>query len=111
MRLEPHVLDALSVGRQVFPLLETIEVVDADLSYRIWFGHAQVHGDSSAPFRVWFQSPPVRDAAALGAEVEAQRLAADVCGSLTFNPDVLALVAVGPEYSVPSTRCAVASRR
>jgi hypothetical protein len=53
----------------------------------------------------------VRDAAALGAEVEAQRLAADVCGGLTFHPDVFALVAVGPEYSVPTTRCAVASRR
>lgn len=40
MRLEPHVLDALTVGRQVLPLLETIKVIDADLSYRTWFAHA-----------------------------------------------------------------------
>ncbi len=111
MRLEPHVLDALPVRRQVLPLLETIKVVDADLSDWSWFGHAQVYGDSSASFGVWFKCPPVRHSAALGAEVEAQRVAADVCGGLTFNPDVLALVAIGPEYTVSATGCAVASRR
>ena len=54
-KLEPQVLDALSVRRQVFPLVQTIEVVDAHLSDRVGLGHAQIHGDSPAPLRVGLQ--------------------------------------------------------
>ena len=51
------------------------------------------------------------DAAALGAEVKAQGVTANVGRSFSRNFDIFALVAVCPKHSISSTCRAVACRR
>jgi hypothetical protein len=54
-RLEPEVPDASSVPRQVLPLVQSIEMVDREVSYGFGLRQAQVHCNSAATFLVRLQ--------------------------------------------------------
>src|SRR5205085_4005018 len=74
-------------------------------------GQAQLYGDPAPTLRIGLQRTPVRDTAAGRAEVEAERLAADVRLRRPRDVDRLAVVVVRPEGTVAAASGAVARRR
>src|SRR5882757_6955559 len=75
---EPQVSYAAPVAGQVFPGVESVEVIDRDMGYRSRLGQPQVDGDSAATLLGWFQRTPIGDTTALRTEMEAERISADV---------------------------------
>lgn len=61
---------------------------------------AKIDRDAAAPGFVDLQRAPGGDAAAVGAEVKAQRVAASISPGLAFDRDALALVVIGPQHAV-----------
>src|SRR6185312_2226227 len=106
--LEPQVFDALAVLRQVFPLVEPVEMIDRDMRDRPGLRRTEVHGDPSATLFIGLQPTPVGDVAAPGTEVEAQRAPAYVRRGRPADLDGLVFVTVGPERSIPAASRAVA---
>jgi hypothetical protein len=107
-RSEPEVPDAPAVLRQVLPLVQAVEVIDGEVGDETRLRHPQVHRDPPAAVLVRSQPAPVRDASAPGAEVEAQRVPADVRDGLSGDDDVLAFVAIRPQDTLSTARRAVA---
>ncbi len=68
--LEPEVSNTSTVSRQIFPLLQSVEVIDREVGYGFGLSQAQIDGNSAATFCVRLQCAPVGDAAALRAEVK-----------------------------------------
>src|SRR5262245_29760192 len=93
---EPVVADALPVARQVFERVEALEMVDREVRDGARLGQAEVDGDAAASFLVGFERAPVGDATALGAEMELDRLAADVHRGRSRDMDAFVLVVVCP---------------
>lgn len=71
-------------------------------------GQAQVDGDAALAFRVKRPGAPEGDAAAVGAEVEFDGLAADVGLAGSGDMNTLAFVVIGPEHAVAAADGAVA---
>ncbi len=100
---EPQIPHAAPVAGEILPRVETVEVVDRQVGDRLGIGQAQIHGDAPAALRVRLQSAPVRDAAAAGTEVEAERVAAHVRRRGPRHVDAFAIVVVGPQRAVAAT--------
>src|SRR5204862_6901866 len=100
-----------TVLTEVLELVEAVEVLDRHLGDRPRLGEAQVDSDAAPAVLVRLQAAPVRDAAAGGAEVEAERIAAHVGGRRPGDADAGVFPVVGPEHAVPATGGAVAGGR
>src|SRR5262245_8318717 len=107
---EPIVCDTPSVSRQVIKAVETVEMVDGQPRYCLRFRQPHIHGDATAPFLVRLQRAPIGDTAAIGTEMEFERLAADVGFGRTGDLDALILVVVGPQHAIAPTHGAIARR-
>jgi hypothetical protein len=108
--LEPVVLDASPIARQVVKAHEAVEVIDRNLRHGLRFGKPQVHRDAPLPFLVGLQRPPVDDAAARGAEVKPERLATHIGLRRPGDVTAFAFEVIDPQSAVATTRRAVASR-
>ena len=100
---------AAAVAGQVIKGVKAVEVVDGNLRHRFGIlGQPQVHRDAPAALLVGAQRAPVGHAAAAGAEVEAQRLAAHIGLRGARNLDAISLKGVGPQRAVAAAGGAVA---
>src|SRR5438105_8119682 len=108
---EPIIRHAASVARQVFELIEAVEMPDRDLRHGSGFGQPEVDRESASAVRPCFQAAPMRHAAAIRAEMKADRIAADIGIGRTADIDILALVTVDPQTAVAAADSAVARCR
>jgi hypothetical protein len=108
--LEPHIRDAFAGGRQVLPAGQAVELVYPDGGYGFGVGQAEVYGDAGfAGFFSRCEGAPIGDAAAGGAEVEADGFGApDVGAGGAGDGYRLIDVAVGPKRAVAAADGAIA---
>src|SRR5215475_4247901 len=84
-------------------------MVDGDGAHGLRFGEAEVDGDAAAAVRAGGERAPIGDAAAVGAEMEANgTVAPGVHLGRAGDADALVFEIVGPEHAVAAAHRAVA---
>src|SRR4029078_12387083 len=105
---EPHILHASTIHGQVFPRVEPIEMLNGHALDRTGLGQAQVDGNATPPVLIDSESAPVGEAAAFGATVKAERIAADDCLGRARDAHVFTCVAISPQRAVAAAGAAIA---
>lgn len=107
-QLEPHVSDAPSVSGKVVELVQSIEVVDWNLSDGFRLCEAKVHSDAGSALVTLVQRTPEGHTTAVRAEVKFDGFATDIRFCWTRDFDAFAFVVVDPQHAVSAANGAVA---
>lgn len=85
-------------------------MVDGKVRHNVRFGQPHVDGQATPPFLVSLQRAPIRHAAACRAEMETERLAADICLGRPGDMNTFALKVIDPQHAIAATCGAIARR-
>jgi len=95
------------VPREIFETIQSIEVVNGQVGDWPGLGQAQIDRQSSPSRLLQFESAPTHHASAGGAEVEAQRLAANVRLRRPTDVYVFPFIPVNPQNAISSAGGAI----